>query len=392
MTATTLHPGHLTEADILRWLREDDGARLEDLWRGADAVRAECVGDEVHLRGLLEISNHCVRRCAYCGISSLVPGVHRYRMSEDEILACAHRAMGFGYGTVVMQSGEDYGIGREWLCGIIRRIKSETPLAVTLSLGERPQEDLTAWREAGADRYLLRFETSDRRLYDLLHPPHGGTVSDRLAILGRLQELGYEIGGGVMIGIPGQTYESLAADVCIFREMDMDMVGVGPYIAHPAAPLGSRKVRPPDVGSDQVPNTELMTCKVVALTRLVCPEANIPSTTALGTIAGEGGRELALGRGANVVMPNVTPAGYRAHYRLYPGKDAPVETAEAWQQRWRAHLEQIGRPPAIGPGGRRRRAGAPPRSEGPVSLHGGQPPLEVDNHGTRDAEGHGRRR
>jgi biotin synthase len=354
VTAPTLHPAPLTEADILRWLREDDKARLEDLWRAADAVRAECVGDEVHLRGLLEISNHCVRQCAYCGISALVPGVRRYRMSAEEIIGGAHKAVALGYGTVVMQSGEDYGISRQWMCGVLRRIKSETPLAVTLSLGERPEEDLAAWRDAGADRYLLRFETSDRRLYDLLHPPYAGVVSDRLAVLRRLRELGYEIGGGVMIGIPGQSYESLARDVCTFRETDMDMVGVGPYIAHPATPLGSGTVQPPDVGSSQVPATETVTCKVVALTRLVCPEANIPSTTALATLVPARGRELGLARGANVVMPNVTPGEYRVLYELYPGKACVAETAEACSACLRARIEAMGRRVGTGPGGRQR--------------------------------------
>ncbi len=355
MNAVPQPLGPLGEDDILQWLREDDEARLEDLWRAADGVRAACVGDEVHLRGLLEVSNHCVRRCAYCGISALVPGVSRYRMSEEEMLAGAHRARRLGYGTLVMQSGEDYAVERDRLSRVIRQIKAETRLAVTLSLGERPQDDLAAWREAGADRYLLRFETSDRSLYELLHPPHAGIVSDRIDILRRLQRLGYEIGGGVMVGIPGQTHRSLARDIAIFREMDMDMVGVGPYVAHPATPLGSGAVRPPDVGAEQAPCTDQMTCKVVALTRLVCPEANIPSTTALGTVAGEDGRALALRRGANVVMPNVTPPAYRAAYSIYPGKDTSVETADAWQERWGERLARMGRTVGTGPGHRRRR-------------------------------------
>jgi biotin synthase len=379
VTATALHPGRLTEADILGWLREEDEARLEDLWHAADAVRAEYVGDEVHLRGLVEISNHCVRRCAYCGISSLLPALRRYRMSEEETLACAHRACRLGYGTVVMQSGEDYGIMREWLCRIIRRIKAETPLAVTLSLGERPAEDLAAWREAGADRYLLRFETSDRALYDLLHPPRDGHPSDRLAILRRLQEMGYEIGGGVMVGIPGQTYESLANDICIFRRMDMDMVGIGPYIPHPASPLGAGEVRPPDARERQVPNSELMTCKVVALTRLVCPEANIPSTTALATIDPLAGRKLGLARGANVVMPNVTPPACRALYEIYPGKACCAETAEACGVSLEEQIRAMGRRVGTGSGSRRRQAR-------------GQAPIQEVRHGAREAASHGRGR
>ena len=162
---------------------------------------------------------------------------------------------------------------------------------MTLSLGERPDEDLARWRAAGADRYLLRFETSDAELYRRIHPPLAAP-SDRIAILRRLGELGYEVGSGVMIGIPGQTYESLAEDIELFRTLDLDMIGVGPYLPHPDTPLGAEPgdFRAPE--SDQVPNTEEMTYKVLALTRLACPRANIPSTTALATLNTDGGREL----------------------------------------------------------------------------------------------------
>ncbi|MCX5758897.1 MAG: radical SAM protein, partial [Candidatus Hydrogenedentes bacterium] len=196
----------LDTAAILAWLREDDPERLKSLWKAADFVRKANVGDEVHLRGLIEISSYCCRLCGYCGLRADNKGLERYRMSEDEIMACARQAVDYGYGTVVMQAGEDYGITREWLAAIIRRFKAETPLAVTLSLGERPDEDLVAWREAGANRYLLRFETSDAGLYALIHPTHAGRLSDRIAILRRLRKLGYEPGSGVMVGIPGQTY------------------------------------------------------------------------------------------------------------------------------------------------------------------------------------------
>ena len=165
-----------------------------------------------------------------------------------------------------MQAGEDYGIETDWMAGVLRRIKAETALAaITLSLGERPDEDLAAWREAGADRYLLRFETSDAELYRRIHPDLPGSVSDRLAILRRLQELGYEAGTGIMVGIPGQTHASIADDIELFRGFDMDMIGVGPYLPHPATPLGQEFERRQAAGDwppDQAPNNELMTCKV----------------------------------------------------------------------------------------------------------------------------------
>jgi len=336
-----------------RWLREEDLVRLEPLWQAADAARKAHVGDEVHLRGLIEISSYCIRKCAYCGLRAEHRDLQRYRMTREEILECARQARDYGYGTVVMQSGEDYGITREWLEDIVRALKRETGLAITLSLGERPDEDLIAWRAAGANRYLLRFETSDRDLYDRIHPPTNRQgLSDRIAMLKRLKELGYEAGSGVMVGIPGQTYAILARDIALFRELDLDMIGVGPFIAHPDTPLG-RGEFPVAPESEQVPNTELMTYKVLALTRLACPEGNIPSTTALATLNLAQGRELGLMRGANVVMPNLTPVRYRALYEIYPAKACIRESAGDCCSCIQARIRGIGRIPGTGPGSRK---------------------------------------
>lgn len=342
----------MNEEQIINWLREDDDAKLETLWEQADKVRIANVGDQVHLRGLIEISNICVRRCGYCGISADNHQIERYRMTEEEIMECVHKAVGYGYGTVVMQSGEDYGIGRQWMSGIIRRIKTETNLAVTLSLGERPDEDLMAWREAGANRYLIRFETSNRLLYEKIHPPFGGKISDRFVILEHLRNLGYEVGSGVMIGIPGQTYQDLARDILAFRKLDLDMIGVGPFIPHPETPLGQCLE---DAPADQVPNTEKMTYKVIALTRLVCPEANIPSTTALASLNKADGRELGLMRGANIVMPNLTPPQYRVMYEIYPNKACINETSEACASCLSMRILNIGRALGSGQGERLKR-------------------------------------
>lgn len=341
----------MDRSEILRWLHEDDPERLEGLWARADAVRRQRVGDEVHLRGLIEFSNHCVRHCTYCGLRAPNRALRRCRMTAEEILAAARRAVGLGYGTVVLQSGEDHGVRAEWLADVIRRIKAETPLAVTLSVGERPEGDLAVWRDAGADRYLLRFETSDRALYDRIHPGLEGRRSDRIAILRTLDSLGYETGGGVMVGIPGQTYGSLADDVVLFRALDLDMVGLGPYVPHPATPLGQSADdlwAPP---SRQVPSTSaLMAHKMVALTRLACPLANLPSTTAVATVNATEGHELGLQRGANVVMPNVTPQPYRALYQIYPSKAGSRETAEESYQTVTRCIFALGRSIGKGPG------------------------------------------
>jgi len=353
----------LTRTEILQWLREMNAERLAELWRRADAVRRDNVGDEVHLRGLIEFSNHCVRQCGYCGLRAGNETLRRYRMTAPEILACARQAVEFGYGTVVLQSGEDYRATTDWMATVVRRIKSETGLAVTLSLGERPDADLVAWREAGADRYLLRFETSNRRLYERIHPPLRHERSDRIAILRRLAQLGYEVGSGVMIGIPGQTYDDLADDIETFRTLDLDMIGVGPYIAHPATPLCQETVKQ---GPAQVPNSEDMTYKVIALTRLICPKANIPSTTALATLNRARGRELGLARGANILMPNLTPAEYRVRYEIYPAKACIDETAADCDACIKQRILSCGRKIGIGPGVSPNRR----RKETPVSAGG----------------------
>jgi len=344
-------------AELLRWLRETDPQRLETLWSLADRTRRQHVGDAVHLRGLIEISNHCVRTCRYCGLNARRRGLERYRMSAAEILDCARQAVAFGYGTVVLQAGEDDGLTTEFVADVVRRIKAETPLAVTLSLGERPEDDLVAWRRAGADRYLLRFETSDAGLYARIHPPRPGRASDRLAMLAVLGGLGYEVGSGVMVGIPGQSYASLADDLEVFRRLDLDMIGVGPYLPHPDTALVAEAESLMLPAGEQVPNSQEMVCKVLALARLVRPDANIPSTTALATLNRRSGRELGLARGANVVMPNLTPPRYRALYEIYPDKACIGETAEDCRGCLRSRIEAMGRVIGTGPGSRPRRPG-----------------------------------
>ena len=339
---------------ILGWLQEMDETRLESLWAQADAVRAREVGPEVHLRGLIEISNFCVRQCLYCGINACASGVTRYRMTREEILDCAREAHRLGYGSVVIQAGEDPGLGVDLIAGLIRELKATTPLAVTLSLGEREDGELQAWKAAGADRYLLRFETSDPELYRLIHPNLPGTLSDRLAQLQRMRAMGYEIGTGVMVGIPGQTWATLARDLETFRRHDLDMIGVGPFLPSPRTPLGGPGADAYRAAPDQqVPNDELTTLKTVALARLLCPQANIPSTTALATLNARTGRELGLSRGANVVMPNVTPPSYRVLYEIYPGKACIHETAQICQGCMEGRIRSLGRVLGRGPGGRR---------------------------------------
>jgi biotin synthase len=344
----------MDQTEILAWLREEDPARLERLWRLADDTRRACVGNAVHLRALLEISNHCVRQCAYCGLRAGNRALARYRLNETEIVEAARQARAYGYGTVVLQAGEDFGLEAPWLAELVRRIKTETGLAVTLSLGERAEAELALWRQAGADRYLLRFETSDRALFEAIHPGRRGPPADRIAILRSLRQLGYEIGSGIMIGIPGQTFESVAQDLHLFRELDLDMIGIGPYLPHPDTPLGRGLFRAAPEGK-QVPNAEKMVYRVVALARLLCPEANIPSTTALATLNKRNGLEAGLQRGANVLMPNLTPMPYRRLYQIYPAKACLEEAGDSSHRHLAARIAALGRQIGRGPGSRRRR-------------------------------------
>ena len=340
----------LTNDQVVRWLAETDSQQLTHLWDTADRVRRENVGDAIHLRGLIEISNHCHRTCLYCGLRLPSRQVPRYRMTADEIVAVAHEAARRQYGTVVLQAGEDPQLSGDVICDVLRRIKSETPLAITLSLGERPASELRRFRESGADRYLLRFETSNLELLSCIHPPKNGQpASHRLDLLHVLRSIGFEVGSGVMVGIPGQSMADLARDICLFRELDLDMIGVGPYVPHPDTPLYHAVCEHHD-GQSFVPANELMTYKTVALARLMCPRANLPSTTALATINPAEGQRLALQRGANVIMPNLTPVQFRQDYQIYPNKAGSQRTPDESAELAVANVTAIGRYIARGHG------------------------------------------
>jgi biotin synthase len=334
---TTKLPLHseISAQEIEGWLRSTDQAELSRLFLEADEVRKANVGDAVHLRGLIELSNYCVRGCTYCGLRAANRNVHRYRMNFDEVMTSVERIVECGFGTVVMQAGEDYGLTEEFIERIILEIKRTTELAITLSLGERPDRELKTWKNAGADRFLLRFETSDNTLYKHIHPNCRGIVSDRMAILKTLLDLGYETGTGVMVGIPNQTIQSIANDISLFRDLHMDMIGVGPYIEHDDTPLSSET----PVSFDKLS----MTRKVIALTRIVRPLSNIPATTALETLDPVNGVEMALKGGANIIMPNLTSEQYKGNYQIYPGK------ADIAQSKWRSLTEL---PKALGVIGR----------------------------------------
>lgn len=353
----------MLNGEILSWLRQEDPAALQILFAEADRVRAAAVGPEVHLRGLIEVSNTCVRSCGYCGISLHNKGVVRYRMTPDEILECGARGKSLGYGTLVLQGGEDPALTTEVIADLVKGLKNQFPeLAITLSLGEQSPETYWAWKLAGADRYLLRFETSNLDLYRSIHPPHHRHASaigfevPRIPMLRTLQEIGFQAGTGVMVGIPGQTYDDLLSDLRTFQSLDIEMIGIGPYIPHPETPLAHAPLAPK---GEQVPATVATALKMVALSRILVPDANIPATTAVATLDQKSGREDALKAGANIVMPNLTPPKYRSLYEIYPNKACVNETAEQCHGCLSGRIQKVGRTIGKGPGAAPKRSRAP---------------------------------
>ena len=330
----------LKHGDLLPLLRAT-GGDLAELYARADAVRRERCGDAVPVRAILEFSNACANDCLYCGLRASNPAPPRYRMTPDEILAAVRQIAGSGTaGTVVLQSGETPGAGDAEIAEVVRRIKSEFPgLALTLSVGNRPRETYARWKEAGMDRYLLRFETSDAGLFARLHP--ACSLAERLQCLRDLEFLGVQTGGGFMIGLPGETIEILADNILLCREFDFDMIGIGPYIPNPETPLGGQ----PNAYADDPE----MFFRALAVLRLANPDAHIPATTAFDARF-PNGRDLALQRGANVFMPNATPRPFRKNYQLYPGKPCIDEDASECTRCVQTRLRALGRPVAQGPG------------------------------------------
>ena len=282
-----------------------DSTKNEWLFKEADKIRREFVGDEIYLRALIEFSNICKRQCKYCGLRSYNKQVERYRLTKDEIIFSAKKAVDLGYQTIVLQSGEDDNYYSDKLCDIIRSIK-ELDIALTLSIGEKTFDEYKAYREAGADRFLLRIETTDKNLYEQMHPH--ASFENRIRCLEDLKTLGYEVGTGCLVGLPNQTIESLANDILFFKEINADMVGIGPFIPHSETPLKNEKQ-----------GDFWLALKVMALTRIILKNINIPATTAMETII-PNGRLIALQSGANVVMPNVSDINYRKKYEIYPNK------------------------------------------------------------------------
>lgn len=289
----------------------------EELFAAAYAVKTREVGRTVSFRGLVECGNVCEKDCLYCGIRKGNRNVRRYRMDADEIIREAEWTFKAGYGSLVLQSGELTGEKNvTFIEDVLKRIQlfGGDEFGVTLSLGEQTEETYRRWRDAGAHRYLLRIETSNPKLYASLHPADH-SWERRMGCLKMLRRCGYQVGSGVMCGLPGQTIDDLAADIEFFGTADLDMIGMGPYIPHADTPLGKDIPWTPEMASERLD----LGLRMIAATRLYLHDVNIAAATALQALDPEG-REKGLLAGANVIMPNVTDTAYRADYQLYAGK------------------------------------------------------------------------
>jgi len=332
-------PRALTRGELAALLAWPDP---DELFRAAYAVKVREIGRRVSLRGLVEFGNACEKDCLYCGIRRGNANVRRYRMSADEVVAAAMRAKDAGYGSVVLQAGERTdGASVAFAEAVVRRIHDEAGdgFGITLSLGEQSEETYRRWRAAGAHRYLLRIETSNPGLYARLHPA-GHSWERRRDCLRALRRCGYQVGTGVMAGLPGQTADDLAADIAFFAEEDVDMIGMGPYVPHPDTPLGAGRTLAGDAARERLG----LGLRMIAATRLFLHDVNIAAATALQALADDG-RERGLLAGANVVMPNVTDTRYRADYRLYAGKPCVGEDSGLCRGCMARRIESVGEEP-----------------------------------------------
>ncbi|MGL5122975.1 MAG: [FeFe] hydrogenase H-cluster radical SAM maturase HydE [Fusobacteriaceae bacterium] len=298
---------NLSDEELLTLLNNLDEDNKKYLFEKSYMTRAKFYGNTVFLRGLIEISNYCKKDCMYCGIRNSNKKSKRYRLSEEELINCCIKGYDLGYRTFVIQGGEDSYFTDEILCRVIKRIKnSYNDCAITLSLGERSKESYKKLYEAGADRYLLRHETATKKIYESVHP--NMSFENRRKCLRDLKEIGFQTGAGFLVGLPNQTNEDFIKDLRFIKELEPEMVGIGPFIPQKDTPMGH-------LDSGDVKKVIIM----LSIVRLLLPEVLLPATTALGTLDPTG-REKGFKVGANVIMPNLSPFENRDKYSLYDGK------------------------------------------------------------------------
>ena len=322
--------GNIDRETLELLLTTEDGALKEYLAAKARETAQRIYGNQVYIRGLIEFTNYCRNDCYYCGIRRSNGCAERYRLSKEEILSCCKNGYELGFRTFVLQGGEDgfYTDGR--ICEIVSEIKNRYPdCAVTLSIGERERESYEAFFKAGADRYLLRHETADEAHYKELHPEEM-SFQHRMRCLRELKEIGYQTGCGFMVGSPYQTFDTLYEDLQFIRELQPEMVGIGPFVPQKDTPFGKMQA-----------GTIEWTLRLLSIIRLLHPSVLLPATTALGTIHPKG-RELGILAGANVVMPNLSPVAVREKYKLYDNKICTGDEAAECRYCMERRMESIG--------------------------------------------------
>ncbi len=314
-----------SKQDIVNLLSAE-GEDLKALYEKSYQIKEKHVGNNVYLRGLIEFTNICAKNCLYCGIRKDNKNVERYILSDDEVLDAARFAFEKNYGSIVMQTGElQSDVNTKRIENLLKEIKkiSDGKLGITLSCGEQTEDVYKRWYEAGAHRYLLRIEASNKNLYLKLHPNDANhSFEKRLECLHTLKKVGYQVGTGVMIGLPFQTLEHLADDILFMKDLDIDMCGMGPYIEHIDTPLYEHRT-----SLMPIDDRFKLTLKMIAVLRITMKDINIAATTALQAID-KIGREKAIKIGANILMPNITPGMYRDKYKLYENKPCTDESAE----------------------------------------------------------------
>ena len=297
----------LSYEDIVMLLKTDREAEIQALYKAADEMTKKIIGDVVDIRAAIEFSNHCIKNCKYCGVRRELPELERYRMEEEEIMKIVHELKDMGHHTVILQSGEDIWWTKEKVGNLITRIKRETGMKITLSLGERTRDEYEYFKKLGANNYLLKIETTNREIFKYVHPDDD--YDHRVECSKILKELGYLNGSGCIIGLPGQREEDIARDILYFKEMGINMIGIGPFLPAKGTPL-----------EKYPPGSPELTLKAVAVTRLVCKRVFIPATTALASVDIKY-QAKALMSGANTLMLVNTPAEYRENYQIYSDKN-----------------------------------------------------------------------
>ncbi|HHU07609.1 MAG TPA: [FeFe] hydrogenase H-cluster radical SAM maturase HydE [Clostridiaceae bacterium] len=320
----------LTHDEFCSLIEERTPETDQYLFEQARTVRHHAYAHDVYMRGLIEFTNYCKNNCYYCGIRRSNHGVDRYRLTKEQILECCDMGHILGYRTFVLQGGEDPFFTDDKIIELVKCIKENHPdCAVTLSIGEKEKYSYKAFRDAGVDRYLLRHETANAEHYARLHPS-GLSLDRRKECLFDLKELGYQVGCGFMVGSPYQTTQCLADDLLFIRELEPQMVGIGPFIPHSQTPFADSPSGSPE-----------LTLFMLGIVRLMLPNVLLPATTALGTIE-TAGREKGILAGANVVMPNLSPLDVRKKYALYNNKICTGDEAAECRQCMSGRMESIG--------------------------------------------------